>query len=80
MSAVPGSAPAVERRFGPYGGRYVPETLIPALDQLEREWASARGDPGFRLELDSCCATTRAARRRSTARAACRTLPAIPCT
>ena len=53
MSAVPVSAPAVERRFGPYGGRYVPETLIPALDQLEREWASAREDPGFRLELDS---------------------------
>jgi tryptophan synthase beta chain len=43
---------AVERRFGPYGGRYVPETLIPALDELEREWASAREDPAFRAELD----------------------------
>ena len=42
------SAPAVERRFGPYGGRYVPETLIPALDELEREWLAARSDPSSR--------------------------------
>jgi tryptophan synthase beta chain len=41
----------VERRFGPYGGRYVPETLIPALDELEREWLAARSDPGFQGEL-----------------------------
>jgi tryptophan synthase beta chain len=34
-------------RFGPYGGRYVPETLIPALDELERAWNEARLDPGF---------------------------------
>jgi tryptophan synthase beta chain len=45
------SAPPVERRFGPYGGRYVPETLIPALDELEREWVAARTDPGFTGEL-----------------------------
>jgi tryptophan synthase beta chain len=42
---------SVERRFGPYGGRYVPETLIPALDELEREWPAARDDPAFRAEL-----------------------------
>jgi tryptophan synthase beta chain len=41
----------IERRFGPYGGRYVPETLIPALDELEREWLAAREDPGFQAEL-----------------------------
>jgi tryptophan synthase beta chain len=41
------SAPPLERRFGPYGGRYVPETLIPALDELEREWLAARSDPEF---------------------------------
>jgi tryptophan synthase beta chain len=41
----------VERRFGRYGGRYVPETLIPALDELEREWLAARSDPGFQGEL-----------------------------
>jgi tryptophan synthase beta chain len=39
-------------RFGEYGGRYVPETLIPALDELEREWLAARDDPGFEHDLD----------------------------
>jgi tryptophan synthase beta chain len=43
----------VEHRFGPYGGRYVPETLIPALDELEGAWVDARDDPAFRAELDS---------------------------
>ena len=41
----------VERRFGPYGGRYVPETLIPALDELEQAWVAAREDDSFRAEL-----------------------------
>ena len=41
----------VEHRFGPYGGRYVPETLIPALDELERAWLEAREDPDFQGEL-----------------------------
>jgi tryptophan synthase beta chain len=41
----------LEQRFGPYGGRYVPETLIPALDELEAAWLEAREDPGFQLEL-----------------------------
>jgi tryptophan synthase beta chain len=43
---------AVEQRFGPYGGRYVPETLVPALDELEQAWIAARSDPGFQLELE----------------------------
>jgi tryptophan synthase beta chain len=40
-------------RFGPYGGRYVPETLIPALDELSVAWREASIDPDFvaRLEL-----------------------------
>jgi tryptophan synthase beta chain len=38
---------AVEERFGPYGGRYVPETLIPALDELTAAWAEARADAEF---------------------------------
>src|SRR4051794_1735963 len=42
---------ALERRFGPYGGRYVPETLIPALDELERACVDARADPLFQAEL-----------------------------
>ncbi len=37
--------------FGDYGGRYVPETLIPALDELERGWREALADDSFRAEL-----------------------------
>src|SRR5215216_834540 len=43
----------VEERFGPYGGRYVPETLIAALDELTAAWAEAREDPAYRDELDA---------------------------
>jgi tryptophan synthase beta chain len=39
-------------RFGPYGGRYVPETLMAALEELEREYAKARRDKKFRAEFD----------------------------
>ena len=42
---------SVEHRFGPYGGRYVPETLVPALDDLEREWLAARRDAAWGEEL-----------------------------
>jgi tryptophan synthase beta chain len=38
--------------FGPYGGRYVPETLMEPLRELEAVYAQARSDPGFALELD----------------------------
>jgi tryptophan synthase beta chain len=38
-------------RFGPYGGRYVPEALIAALDQLTDVYAEARADPEFRAEF-----------------------------
>jgi tryptophan synthase beta chain len=37
--------------FGPYGGRYVPETLIPALEELERGWDEVRGEESFGAEL-----------------------------
>jgi tryptophan synthase beta chain len=47
------SAIDVERQFGPYGGRFVPETLVPALDELEREWIVARSDPAYLEELQS---------------------------
>jgi tryptophan synthase beta chain len=56
MSALARSAadPAeVEERFGPYGGRYVPETLVPAIEELAAAWAGARTDAGFRAELDA---------------------------
>ena len=45
-------AESLPKRFGDYGGRYVPETLIPALDELEREWLAARDDPGFEHDLE----------------------------
>ena len=41
----------VEERFGPYGGRYVPETLIPALEELTAAWAAAREDEEFKRRL-----------------------------
>ena len=44
---------AVEHRFGPYGGQYVPETLMPALAELEEAWVAAREDPGYTAELDA---------------------------
>jgi tryptophan synthase beta chain len=43
----------VEHRFGPYGGQYVPETLMPALAELEQGWTQARQDPEFGAELDA---------------------------
>ncbi|HEU4799628.1 MAG TPA: tryptophan synthase subunit beta [Gemmatimonadales bacterium] len=43
-------------RFGPYGGRYVPETLIPALEQLAEVYAVARADTAFHEELDGLLA------------------------
>jgi tryptophan synthase beta chain len=42
----------VEHRFGPYGGQFVPETLMPALEELERAWRVASTDPAYRAELD----------------------------
>ncbi len=38
--------------YGTYGGRYVPETLIPALDELEAGWRDAQADASFQAELD----------------------------
>lgn len=45
-------APDARGRFGRFGGRYVPETLIPALDELESAYAQAKTDPAFLNELD----------------------------
>jgi tryptophan synthase beta chain len=44
--------PPVEHHFGEYGGQFVPETLVPALAELERAWTQARADRGYRAELD----------------------------
>jgi len=42
-----------EGLYGPYGGRYVPETLIPALDELQRGWSEAAADLDFHKEIDA---------------------------
>ena len=43
--------PDARGHFGPYGGRYVPETLVPALDELTAAWQEARADRAFQEEL-----------------------------
>ena len=53
MTSAPQTMPDVHGRFGPYGGRYVPETLVAPLEELERSYAEARNDPKFQSELDS---------------------------
>jgi len=50
------SLPDDRGRFGDFGGRFVPETLVPALDELETAWRDARKDPRFTAELDELLA------------------------
>ena len=58
MSAAPSGAgtsmgePTANGRFGEFGGRYVPETLVPACEELERAFREAWADRSFRAELD----------------------------
>jgi tryptophan synthase beta chain len=55
-----GGAPTVvgqPGRFGPWGGRYVPETLMAALDELEREYETAKKDPRFKARLNELLKT-----------------------
>jgi len=54
--AAPNSLPDERGRFGPYGGQYVPETLMAALGELEREYAAAQADVSFRAELNALLA------------------------
>lgn len=42
----------LQAKFGPYGGRFVPETLMPALFELEAEYQAAADDPAFRAEFE----------------------------
>jgi tryptophan synthase beta chain len=48
---APPALPDERGRFGPYGGQYVPETLMAALGELEREYAVSQADASFRDEL-----------------------------
>jgi tryptophan synthase beta chain len=50
LSALP-KTPNKQGHFGPYGGRYVSETLMPALIELERAYGKVRRDPAFRREF-----------------------------
>jgi tryptophan synthase beta chain len=49
--------PDSQGKFGQYGGRYVPETLMPALDDLIEAYEELRDDPSFRAEFDHLMAT-----------------------
>jgi tryptophan synthase beta chain len=49
--------PDARGRFGNYGGRFVPETLIPALEELDKAWNAARADPAYRDELANLLVT-----------------------
>jgi tryptophan synthase beta chain len=52
MTNAPQTMPDARGRFGPYGGRYVPETLVAPLEELERAYSEARADSNFQKELD----------------------------
>ena len=54
LESPAGSRPG---RFGPYGGRYVPETLMAALEELEREYEKAQRDRSFQRSLDELLRT-----------------------
>ncbi len=51
MSSIATKAPDAAGHFGPYGGRYVPETLMHPLKELQREYLRAQEDPAFQREL-----------------------------
>ena len=51
------STTLLPHKFGPYGGQFVPETLMPALIELEREFVSARNAPAFNQEFDKLMAS-----------------------
>src|SRR5919106_1088181 len=53
MSVTAATLPDARGRFGRFGGRYVPEILIPALDELAISWSDLREDAAFRGELDA---------------------------
>jgi tryptophan synthase beta chain len=53
MSSIAQPVPDSRGRYGPYGGRYVPETLMAPLQELEQAYAEARADKTFQAELDT---------------------------
>jgi tryptophan synthase beta chain len=53
MSATTETVPDHRGRFGPFGGRYVPETLVAPLEELERQYLEAKNEHGFQAEFAS---------------------------
>ncbi len=51
------TVPTAEGRFGAFGGSYIPETLVPACEQLKEEYARAKNDAAFRAKLDGLLKT-----------------------
>ncbi|MGD9715015.1 MAG: tryptophan synthase subunit beta [Thermomicrobiales bacterium] len=49
--SIPGAFPDDRGRFGRFGGQYAPETLMPALEELEAAWAEASVDPAYQNEI-----------------------------
>ena len=66
----PAQRPDALGRFGPYGGQYVPETLMPALAELEAAAAEAWKDPAFTTRLNHLLRTYVGRPHRSTKRSA----------
>ena len=62
MSSAVQTWPDVRGRFGPYGGRYVPETLMAPLEELEQAYAAARASPA---SSSDCCEALPGGPRRS---------------
>jgi tryptophan synthase beta chain len=52
MQSEPNTGPDARGRFGEFGGRYVPETLMHPVEELEQAYQTARADPSFQAELD----------------------------
>ena len=49
--------PDARGKFGPYGGRFVPETIVPALDDVTEAFEEFRDDPAFRAEYENLLKT-----------------------
>ncbi len=56
-SALTSTPPIARGRFGPYGGQYVPETIMPALEELDTGFREAMADAAFRAELQRLLST-----------------------
>ncbi len=57
MTVVVQTYPRLPAKFGPYGGQFIPETLVPALTELEQTYQSLREDASFQAELRHLLAT-----------------------